>query len=172
VAIDDLKKEREETKWFPLFTFFEDKPYGYLATYHEIEQVTGIDLLTDRGPLYQAQKNLLLERKRALDCVRSVGYRVAEAVEHIKLAKDRRKRGVRQFRHGVRLIGNPDRSRLTGEEAQAFDRELIIFTRQFDTVRKVKISGITFQPTFTSESARRADEESRMARVARASAAD
>lgn len=74
-----------------------------------------------RSAFYRAMKEMEDEHKRSFARVRTVGYKMCEAVEHADLARGHHKRARRQLRTAERKVHSADRSRLSHEERQRFD---------------------------------------------------
>lgn len=96
--------------------------FGDVITYAELSEVLDRDFLSDRGPIYKARRHLATARRRWVEVVPGVGYRVIHANEHGKMAERRVKFGERQFQEGTRISAGTDLSRLTKAELAEYDR--------------------------------------------------
>jgi hypothetical protein len=75
----------------------------------------------NRGPLYRAEKELLVAEQRALEPVRGHGKRVVPAVEQRRLARNRQRFALRQVRRGRALVENVRVGDLTPTDARFFE---------------------------------------------------
>lgn len=74
-----------------------------------------------RSAFYRAMRECEDEMRRTFARVRSVGYKMVEATEHERLARNHHKRARRQLRTAERKVHSADRSRLTQADRQRFD---------------------------------------------------
>jgi hypothetical protein len=86
---DDTKK---------LLALFLAADYGTTLTYPEITERTGLDAAgKDRQRVYSVLRVLERDHRRTLQCVRGVGYKVANPAEHVESMSIRRARAGTQI---------------------------------------------------------------------------
>lgn len=105
--------------WQPLFDLLAAGEVGDVLTYERLEEVAA-DVRTNRSPLYQAVRHLESDRKRTVECVHKVGYRIVDAPEHARLARTHQKRSLRQIKRSRRKLDSADPARLTPAQAAEF----------------------------------------------------
>lgn len=109
-------------QWAYIFDRLVKMQVGDVVRHHELRE-----LLPDApessviGAVHTAIKHLEVEKKRSLDNVRGVGYRMVHAAEHENLARKQNKRAHRALKSSRRKIQSADRSMLTPEERRRFD---------------------------------------------------
>lgn len=109
-----------------------------VITYAELTAILGRDFCKARAPIYDAERRLLTDDRRMLVNVRGVGYRIAEAREHITAANANQRRAKRQIRKGVAKLQHTDRSALTHDERTVNDYALTTLSRQQDMLTRLK----------------------------------
>lgn len=78
------------------------------------------------------------ELSRTFDRVRLVGYKMVDAIEHERIARQHHKRSRRQLRTAERKVHSADRSRLTQEDRQRFDRIEMNLARQREMLSRLE----------------------------------
>ncbi len=101
----------------------EDADFGAIITYGDLTRVLGRRFETSRTPIYRARIHLGEMRKRWLESVAGIGYRVIEAREHIDVAQAHKRRAKRQLGMMVRVADVTDISRLSPDELLRFDTQ-------------------------------------------------
>lgn len=121
----------------PMFTPKGDKPewrmiyddllasadFGTIITYQEIASVLGRDLQSNRTPLYRARSELGELRKRWLEPVPNVGYRVIEPSGHVRVSAAHKRKSRRQLGMAIRVLESTDVSRLTMDGLSEWDTQ-------------------------------------------------
>jgi len=79
-----------------------------------------------RGAVGRAHVRMLKEQARVLHSVRCVGYRVAEAREHHRLARHRRHRAGVQLRRGLQVLQNVRWEEMDRESRVAHEGQLLV----------------------------------------------
>ena len=97
--------------------------FGDIITYEQLDEALGRRFLDSRSPIYRARHELGAVRSRWLDAVPSVGYRVIEAREHMRVAQRHKTRAKRQLGMMVHVAQVTDITRLTPEELATFDNQ-------------------------------------------------
>lgn len=101
----------------------ETADFGDVVTLDQLDEVLGRPFADNRGPLYRAREHLGDMRRRWIEPVPGVGYRVIEAAEHMTAAQSRKRRARRQLRAMVKIGEITDLSRLTPEQLVSFDSQ-------------------------------------------------
>lgn len=101
----------------------EHADFGDVITYAELREVLGRPFEDNRSPLYRAREHMGDMRRRWIEPVPGIGYRVIEAAEHMHAAQARKKRARRQLRAMVKIGEVTDLSRLTPDQLMQFDTQ-------------------------------------------------
>lgn len=99
------------------------QPYGTLLRYADLRAVTGLMRPDIYGVVRRANRDLL-KANRLLVNVIKIGYKLANAEEHLNHADHRRLKGRRQFLWSQEELTGLDRERLSPEQREAYDRLL------------------------------------------------
>lgn len=127
-----MEMKSHSPQWAPLVALFTEGKIGQTFTYQQLndavnslfgpdERALHIDLRENRSALYSAKVRLEENHKRTIVNVPTVGYRIAEAVEHHGLGLKHQKKAKRSVRRGKRVVQAADRSRLSALESQRMD---------------------------------------------------
>lgn len=106
-------------RWLKIYKEIEDGQVNDVLTYERLCEVAGV-VSPDkcRADVYRAIKELLLNKQRTMENVRTVGYRIVAANEHVRIAKN----GIRSIKRKNRKVRatlvNTRREELTMEERQ------------------------------------------------------
>lgn len=112
--MNDLFAPNDE--WKAVYDYLRNLRPGDVVTYEKYEELLGRDLRDNRYPHNRAVKELEEVDKRTMEAVRSLGYRVIEAGEHVRLARTHERRGHRQIRKGIRKVVCADPALMTDEQ--------------------------------------------------------
>lgn len=105
---------------------------GRVYPYEELGEVLAVgtsrsfDVAAIRGVVRTALPRLLKEQQRALHNVVRVGYRLALANEHTKLAHTRQRRADNQLKMGLKILRNVRWEEMTENERQAHEGTLMV----------------------------------------------
>ncbi|MFH0917032.1 MAG: hypothetical protein V1912_11400 [bacterium] len=97
--------------------------FGAVITYAELDECLGRDFRTNRAPLYRACTELGEQRKRWLEPVPSIGYRVTEPGDHVRISAGHKRKSRRQLGVAIRVLDATDLSRLTAEALSRWDSQ-------------------------------------------------
>jgi hypothetical protein len=97
--------------------------FGTIITFQQLDDVLGREFTTNRAPLYRARDELGSRRKRWLVPVPTVGYRVTDASEHVRVAVDHKRKSRRQLGLAVRVLSSTDLNRLSSDGLSEWDGE-------------------------------------------------
>jgi hypothetical protein len=110
---------------------------GDVITYTDLSDLLGRDFLADRNPVYRATEELEVADYRTLSCVRGVGYRIAAANEHERLARGHHKRSRKQLSKAVSKAASADRAKLTPDERKRIDGLEMNLRQHADMIRRL-----------------------------------
>lgn len=133
----DIKGDRAQ--WRTIFEHIASMNIGDVVIY---EQLAG--LLPDapepsvRSAFRRAVQECELELKRTFANVRGVGYKMAAANEHERLARGHHTRAKRQLKTAKRKAGSADRSLLTREERARIDAVELNLSRQIEMTNRLE----------------------------------
>jgi uncharacterized coiled-coil protein SlyX len=127
----------EVAEWEKVYAVLVRMDVGDVVTYQQLDAILGRDFRSARTPFYAAAKRLLQEKQRACAVVPTVGYQVVDAKDHEPLARKQHRGARRKLGKARALISRADRSRLTPEERERFDRLELTLSRQADMVRRL-----------------------------------
>lgn len=91
-------------KWRPLADVLAKVTEGDVLTYQEIQARTGMSLTQVHAHILRATRELEITAQRTVVNIPGVGYRIAAAGEHERLAKRQLRLGKRRVRRAVELI--------------------------------------------------------------------
>ena len=114
----------EKAEWLMIFDeLLSDADFGTIVTYEQLDELLKRRFDTNRAPIYRARGELGDRRKRWLEAVPRVGYRVIEANEHVRVATQHKRKARRQMTTMVKVSQVTDISRLTPSELAEFDTQ-------------------------------------------------
>lgn len=121
--ISPFKPKGDRAEWRLIYDkLLAHADYGDVISYAELSEVLDRDFRENRGPMYDARDHLARTRRRWVEVVHGVGYRVIRADEHVVSAIARVVRAERQFGKGTTIIDGTDLSRLTPAGLADYDR--------------------------------------------------
>lgn len=106
-------------KWEQVYSLLAALEPNDLLAYSTVIEVTGLDLQEDRSPLYAAQRHLEQNKRRTVEAVDGIGYRIVLADEHARLALGHAKRAKRQYTKAKRRTTYVREEELTTDAARA-----------------------------------------------------
>lgn len=114
----------EKAEWLMIFDdLLSEADFGTVVTYEELDELLGREFANDRAPIYRARQELGDRRKRWLEAIPKVGYRVIEANEHVRVSIQHKRKARRQMSMMVRVNQVTDITRLTADELMEFDTQ-------------------------------------------------
>lgn len=95
-----------------------DATHGAVLTYEQLTVTLGVDAHDRRArtAIWQVANELLREHRKAVENVRTVGYRVVRANEHVRLSRGQQQRASRRLRRAVQVVVHVDYADLTPDE--------------------------------------------------------
>lgn len=169
----------QEARWRTIYSLLQALAVGNVLTYEQMAEALNLhpedDRQTIRAALYRAAREYQQVDKHALEVVPNVGYRVVEAVEHLKLAQRRQRRAGKQLASGREHVVNVDFNGMDPEVRKAFELTagaismVIDMNRRFDVRQKrlEKVMADTGQRTERNE-AEISELKERLARLEQA----
>ena len=119
-----FRAKGEIAEWRLIYErLLETAEFGQVITYVELDEVLGRRFIDNRSPLYRAREDLGSIRKRWLEPVPGVGYRVTEPGDHVRVSVSHRRKSQRQVSIAVKVLGNTELSRLTPAQLDQWDSE-------------------------------------------------
>jgi hypothetical protein len=100
-----------------------DADFGTVITFEQLDRALGREFQSNRAPLYRARDELGTRRKRWLVPVPTVGYRVTDAEDHVRVAVDHKRKSRRQLGMAVRVLSSTDLNRLSSDALSEWDSE-------------------------------------------------
>lgn len=101
----------------------EGADFGQVITYAELDEALGRTFVTNRSPIYRAREELGDLRKRWLESVPGVGYRVTNPTDHVRVSVSHRRKSRRQVSISVKVLGATDLGRLAPSDLAKWDTE-------------------------------------------------
>lgn len=126
-----------DAPWRTIYDHIRTLDVNDLVTYETLSVLLGYQFLENRQPFYRALKELEANDMHTMITVANVGYRIAEALEHEGVAKTRHKAGARKLRKSVSALRSADRSRMSPQEREKFDRMEMTASRNADMLRRL-----------------------------------
>lgn len=111
-------------EWRMIHEFVKDMQPDAIITYETLTTLLGREFPgKNRQPIVKAAQELRQLNERTLVSVHRVGYRVARANEHMKIAKGHQTRARNQVLKAVEVLDATRRDELTTAEAKELDRQ-------------------------------------------------
>lgn len=133
-----FQPKADRSQWQIVFERLSKMGVGDTITHGQLDA-----LLPDAGEgsvksaFYRAVTECEMELHRTFASVRGIGYRMVEAREHERLAKDHHRRARRQLKRSQRKVTSADRSQLTREERARLDAVELQLARQVELTSRL-----------------------------------
>lgn len=111
----------EQSIWSPLYQRLRILDYGTVVPYSDLDEVLGRDSREDRGPIYQAMREMERHDHRTLKNIPKIGYAIALPEEHRAESEKHRKRSYRQVTKARRKLTSAPRELLSEEDRRWMD---------------------------------------------------
>lgn len=118
---DNLMTMPTVPAWRVLYEAAQALPVDGVLTYERLDVLLGREFRADRTPIYKAIRMLEERDQRTLATEVRLGYRVARADEHARLAAHKHSSGQRLVRAARRKVHAADRSGMTAEQRRRLD---------------------------------------------------
>lgn len=129
----------EKPRWELVYEELQTIDVGDVLTYERLYELCDTkNRKAAQAPFYKAVNRWGSERKRAMRPVPNVGYRVVDAAEHEPIARGHHRKSRRALARSRKTLANADRSRLSPELVERFDRLEIHASRQEDAIRRLE----------------------------------
>lgn len=133
----------DRARWQVLYELLCSTNIGQVLTYEAMAGALGISAGRDRAlirtAIGRAAEELELVDHRAIEAVRNEGYRVVEAIEHLRLARGHQKRAKRSLHRGHAKVVYVDLRGLDAEARREFGVVADAFALQLDLNRRLDI---------------------------------
>jgi hypothetical protein len=114
----------EKPEWLMVYEdLLDSADFGDVISYAQLEETLGRPFAANRGPLYRARDQLGELRKRWLEAVPNVGYRVVDAGEHVRVAASHKLKGRRQYGRMLKVMQVTDLTKLGPDELATWDEQ-------------------------------------------------
>jgi hypothetical protein len=114
----------EIAEWRMIYErLLEDADFGQIITYAELDEALGRTFIDNRSPIYRAREDLGSIRKRWLEPVPGVGYRVTNPTDHVRVSVSHRRKSQRQVSISVKVLGATDLAKLNPADLAKWDSE-------------------------------------------------
>jgi hypothetical protein len=146
--IDETPKE---PKWFPVYELMRARDHGDIITLKELGFALGVDPTDYEDRAYirlmvaAAKRRYLKHDNRTVHAVPNKGYRVADAIEHLDLSRDKQRRAKREMERAHDLVvyvdtGNADQTMIVmfRDEAMNYRRQLEFMSRETKKQQRTK----------------------------------
>jgi alkylated DNA nucleotide flippase Atl1 len=133
-----VKSPDGRAQWEMVYDVIKVLDQGVVITFDELNTLTGLDLKAERSPLYKAMQKLEEQDKRTIASVPGVGYRVVEAKEHELLGRRHHRSSIRQLKKAKSKFASADRSRLSPDDRERFDRLEMTVSRMEQVTRRLE----------------------------------
>lgn len=128
----------EKPRWELVYEELQTLDVGDVLTYERLyELCDSKSKEAVRPPYYKAVNRWGAERKRAMRPLPTVGYVVVDAAEHEPIARGHHRSARRKLARSRKTLANADRSRLSSEDRERFDRMEVHLSRQADAIRRL-----------------------------------
>jgi hypothetical protein len=155
----------ELARWRIIYDLLRETPVNEVLSYEALGDALGVDPIRDRptiqGPMRRAKRELLQQDHHAIEVVRDKGYRVVDAVGHLRLARKQQGRAALAVREGHEVATRVD---LTGADPGVRNLLEVVaaaFQRQADAIRSLDVRQRNLETAVTAirgENERTAEE--------------
>ena len=133
----------ERARWRIIYDVLAALGPGDVLTYDRCAVLLDLDPLKDRGLIQGAVRDAArrneVDNKHAIEAIPNKGYRVVEAVEHARLAKNYQRRSVVALKAGKSKVVNVNMAGLDPDTRRGFELMAVAFARQEDFNRRLDI---------------------------------
>jgi hypothetical protein len=130
-------------RWVTVYQLLVATPVGGTLTYSAAAHALGVDPDTDRRIVQAAARRAARELetvdRHAVEAVPNTGYRVVQAVEHLRLAKRQQRSSSRALARGRSKVVNVDLDALDPQVRHGFEVVAALFAAQLDFNRRTDI---------------------------------
>ena len=114
----------EKPEWLMVYEqLLASADFGDVITYAMLEETLGRQFAPNRGPLYRARDYLGDARKRWLEAVPNIGYRIVDADEHVRVAAGHKLKGRRQYGRMLKVMQVTDLTKLGPDDLATWDEQ-------------------------------------------------
>ena len=108
-----------------------------IVTYETLDDLLRRDFKTSRSPMYVATAMMEHSRKRTLEAVRNVGYRIVHANEHERLGIEHHRKARKQLVRAMKRVDSADLALLTPVERQTLVAVAVHISRHEQMLRSL-----------------------------------
>lgn len=159
----------EQARWRTVLDLLRKTATGDVVTYEQIGEALSLDADDERHAIQMAVRRAAREHeeedKRALEAVPNVGYRIIEAQEHMRLARQQQKKSSRALVAGHSKVVNVDLNELEPQVRNAFQVVAQAFAMQMDFNRRMDVRQRRLQDAVASVAERTDRSEAEIAEL-------
>jgi polyhydroxyalkanoate synthesis regulator phasin len=141
--VNAFQPKGEQARWRAVYDILCKAETGSVVTYEQLGAMLRLDADEDRHAIQMAVRRAAVEHeqvdKRAIDAVPNVGYRIAEAPEHLGLARRHQRKAGRSLVRGNSKAVNVDLSDVDPEVRHALEVMAQAFALQMDFNRRFAV---------------------------------
>lgn len=138
-----FRPQGDQARWRTVYDELRKAATGSVVTYEQLGHALSMDPEEDRHAIQMAVRRAAAEHeredKRAIDVVPNEGYRIAEAREHLTLARRQQKRAGRSLGRGHSKAVNVDLSGVDPDVRHALEVTATAFAMQMDFNRRFAV---------------------------------
>lgn len=155
----------ERPRWSIVYDLLRTYDVDDLVTYEAMGKVLDLDPKDERHAIQMAVRRAAREfethDRQSLEAIPNKGYRIVEAVEHMRLAKGHQVKSSKALARGQSTIVNVDLARLDPEARKAFQLVAQAFAYQMDINRRMDIRASNLEAAVAAitETHARTDDE-------------
>jgi hypothetical protein len=144
VLVNAFQPAGERARWHTVYDILCKAETGSIVTYEDLGAELGLNADVDRHAIQMAVRRAAIEHeqvdKRAIDAIPNVGYRIAEAPEHLGLARRHQRKAGKSLERGQSKVENVDMAAVDDPEVRhAIEVMVQAFALQADFNRRFAV---------------------------------
>lgn len=163
MARDPFKPVGERARWRVIYDLLKNLDVGEVLTYAEMGEALDLhpddDRITIQLAMRRATQELEQADKHTTDVVTGVGYRIAEPIEHLGLARKHQRKANRALVRGKDKATYVDLTGLPEEQKRAFEVVAAAFAAQLDFNKRFDVRQRNLEKAFNSVATRQEETE-------------
>lgn len=112
----------ENFAWWPLYLALKGHVPGDEITYADIEAEYGLDRERVHRHIRRATRHLEVTEQRTVENVIGTGYRIAQAADHVTLAKRQNRLGRKRIQRGIEIVASTNLEDLDAADRRRHER--------------------------------------------------
>ena len=159
----------QEARWRAIYALLKPMSMGDILTYERMGEALELDPESARNKiriaLHRAAREYEQIDKHAVEAVPNIGYRIVEAVEHLKLARRHQQRAGRQLKRGHSKSVNVDFNGMDPQVRKGFEVVAQAFSMQMDFNRRFDVRQKRLETVVSGEQVRTDRNEAEIAEL-------